>query len=363
MPKNPIYLSLLLLVVLALLCLPLVHLPISSSSRGLVRSVQENSKLTAMVSGKVLQNKLSQNNQIINKGDTLLLLSTEQISTQSHWQQSQSTDYNAQLSDLQKLSQGQFSGLQTGQYQRELSAMQEKIGQVNTQYAWAEKELDRASQLLAQGVIAKADWDKVYYQHQGLHTQMASIKAQQMATWQSQKREVERQLRQAGSEIKRLHQEQKNYVITAPMSGRLLNYSGLQKDGFLIQGQNIGEIASDAALLTECMVSPKEIGFIHKNQQVKFQIDSYNYNQWGLLSGRVMDIDRNVSVNQQTGEAYFKVRCAMDKNFLQLKNGYKAPIGKGMTLTARFYLVERSLWQLLFDRVDDWFNPHLKSQD
>ena len=73
-----------------------------------------------------------------------------------------------------------------------------------------------------------------------------------------------------------------------------------------------------------------------------------------------MDIDQNITVNQQTGDAYFKARCIMDKNYLQLKNGYKGQIGKGMTLTARFYLLGRTLWQLLFDRVDDWFNPNLK---
>ena len=112
--------------------------------------------------------------------------------------------------------------------------------------------------------------------------------------------------------------------------------------------------------MAECMVSPKDIGFIKKNQKVKFQIDAYNYNQWGLLEGKVVDIDQNITVNQQTGEAYFKVRCVMDKNYLQLKNGYKGQIGKGMTLTARFYLLDRTLWQLLFDRVDDWFNPNLK---
>ena len=42
-----------------------------------------------------------------------------------------------------------------------------------------------------------------------------------------------------------------------------------------------------------------------------------------------------------------------------LQSGYKGKISKGMTFTARFYLVERTLWQLLFDRVDDWFNPNL----
>ena len=113
-------------------------------------------------------------------------------------------------------------------------------------------------------------------------------------------------------------------------------------------------------MVAECRVSPKDIGFIYTGQKVKFQIDTYNYNQWGLLDGKVKEIDKNIIVNQQTGEAYFRVLCSMDKNYLQLKNGYKGQIDKGMTLIGRFYLTDRTLWQLLFDRVDDWFNPNMK---
>jgi len=258
------------------------------------------------------------------------------------------------------VSNGNFTGLQTGQYIREVSAMQEKIAQVQSQLALAKKDYDRALLLYNQGVIPRADYDKVFYNYQNLKTQISSIREQQLAQWQAQKRDTERQLRSLGSEITRINQEQKNYIITAPISGRLVNYSGVQKGNFIVQGQSIGEISPEENMVAECMVSPKDIGFIKKNQKVKFQIDAYNYNQWGLLEGKVVDIDQNITVNQQTGEAYFKVRCVMDKNYLQLKNGYKGQIGKGMTLTARFYLLDRTLWQLLFDRVDDWFNPNLK---
>ena len=275
-------------------------------------------------------------------------------------QNSQSSDYSAQLQDLNRLTRGQYGGLQTGQYQRELSAMQEKIAQVQTQLSLAKKDYDRASLLYNQGVIPKSEYDKFYHTYQGLQSQVSGIREQQLAQWQAQKRDVERQIRSLGAEVQRINQEQKNYIITAPISGRLVNFSGIQKGNFIIQGQNIGEISPEEYMVAECMVSPKDIGFIKKNQKVKFQIDAYNYNQWGLLEGKVVDIDQNITVNQQTGEAYFKVRCVMDKNYLQLKNGYKGQIGKGMTLTARFYLLDRTLWQLLFDRVDDWFNPNLK---
>ena len=360
MPKNTIYLGILTMVVVIVISLPIINIPVSSSSRGVIRSVQENTQVSAVVNGKVITSNLEKNNQTIKKGDTLLIVTAEQLDTQKNLQTNQSADYTAQLSDLQKVSNGVFSGLQTGQYMREVSAMQERMAQVQSQLALAKKDYDRASLLYHQGVIPKADYDKNFYNYQNLKTQISSIKEQQLAQWQAQKRDVERQIRSLGSEITRINQEQKNYIVTAPISGRLVNFSGIQKGNFLVQGQPIGEISPEENRVVECMVSPKDIGFIKKNQAVKFQIDAYNYNQWGLLEGKVTDIDQNITVNQQTGEAYFKVRCLMDKNYLQLKNGYKANVGKGMTLTARFYLLDRTLWQLLFDRVDDWFNPNLK---
>ena len=359
MPKI-IYQLFIVLLGFIIIGLILINIPISASSRGIIRSQAENTKIVSVVGGRVITNDLQRNNQQIKQGDTLLVVTSEQLDTQKSLQSSQTTDYSAQLQDLNKLTRGQYGGLQTGQYQRELSAMQEKIAQVQTQLSLAKKDYDRANLLYNQGVIPRAEYDKFYYNYQNLKTQISSIKEQQLAQWQAQKRDTERQLRSLGSEITRINQEQKNYIITAPISGRLVNYSGVQKGNFIVQGQPIGEISPEENQVAECMVSPKDIGFIKKNQKVKFQIDAYNYNQWGLLEGKVVDIDQNITVNQQTGEAYFKVRCVMDKNYLQLKNGYKGQIGKGMTLTARFYLLDRTLWQLLFDRVDDWFNPNLK---
>lgn len=359
--KNPIYLGSLFLLIIAFVSLPLIKLSISSSSRGLLRAEQENSQINTVVSGKIIKNNLENNNQLIKAGDTLLIITANQLNTQKSLQSTQSSDYSAQLSDLQKVSRGQFSGLQTGQYQSEVSALQEKISQIQSQASLASKDLDRAKKLHGQGVIPNAEYDKYFYTYQNLLTQISTAKQQQVAQWQAQKRETERQIRSLTSEVKRISQEQENYIITAPISGRLIIFSGIQKNNFLLQGQNIGEIASDENLIAECLVSPQNIGLIHKNQQVKFQIDSYNYNQWGLVEGNVIEIDQNITVNQQTGEAFFKVRCKMDKNFLQLKNGYKGQIGKGMTFTARFHLIDRTLWQFLFDRVDDWFNPNLKT--
>jgi len=167
--------------------------------------------------------------------------------------------------------------------------------------------------------------------------------------------------------------------LTAPVSGRVVkcflsqNNQSIQKGDTLLvittellntQQQLVNTQQQDynaqlQHLIAECLVSPKDIGFIHPSQNVRFQIDTYNYNQWGLLNGSVKEIDKNLVVNEQTGEGLFKIRCGINKGYLQLKNGYRGNIGKGMSFTARFYLTNRTLWQLLFDRADDWFNPNL----
>ncbi len=107
----------------------------------------------------------------------------------------------------------------------------------------------------------------------------------------------------------------------------------------------------------ESNVSPNDIGLIQKNQKVKFQIDAFNYNQWGLLEGKVIEIDNNITI--QENQAFFKVRCLLNTKEMKLKSGYKTKVSKGMTLTTRYIIARRSLFDLLFDKVDDWLNPKI----
>lgn len=210
--KSIVYSTILIFIIGVIISLPIIKIPISTSARGIVRASQENIPISTMVSGRVIQNHLEKNNQNISKGDTLFIITAEQLDTQKQFQQNQRADYNAQLSDLTKLSAGNFTGLQTGQYQREVGAMQERIAQIQTELSLAKKDLDRATLLLNQGVTPRAEYDKVFYHYQGLQRQISTIREQNIAQWQTQKREVERQLRTLGTEIKRLDQEQKNIL-------------------------------------------------------------------------------------------------------------------------------------------------------
>ena len=92
-------------------------------------------------------------------------------------------------------------------------------------------------------------------------------------------------------------------------------------------------------------------------QEVSFRFDAFNYREWGMIRGKVTGISNDiVTMNNQP---VFKVRCELQKCLLTLKNGYQGKIKKGMTITGQFYLTQRTLAQLLFDKVDNWMNPKL----
>ena len=117
----------------------------------------------------------------------------------------------------------------------------------------------------------------------------------------------------------------------------------------------MAEISPDTTLIAEVYVPPNDIGLLKANMSVRLQIDAYDHNQWGTASGKVESISTDMILSENT--PVFKVRCLIDQTFLELPNGFRGDIKKGMTFQARFIINRRSLFQLLYDNMDDWLNP------
>lgn len=77
--KNSTYLGVIFLALVSLALLPVITMPISSSSKGTLRPIEENTKLNAVVNDRVVKTTLAKNNQSIKQGDTLLIVKTEQL--------------------------------------------------------------------------------------------------------------------------------------------------------------------------------------------------------------------------------------------------------------------------------------------
>jgi HlyD family secretion protein len=162
------------------------------------------------------------------------------------------------------------------------------------------------------------------------------------------------------TERQQLSDEKGQYIIYAPISGTVHNMAGIYEGSFAYPNQVLAEISPDTGLVAECYIPPKDIGLIRKNMQVNFQVSAFDYNQWGILTGKVVDISNDITVVND--QPVFTVRASLDQTYMELKNGYRGNLKKGMTLQAHFTVARRSLFQLLYDNVDDWLNPQWSNE-
>lgn len=294
---------------------------------------------------------------MVQKGDTLVQLTLESLHTDQATNKSLALDLQSRISDLSQATAGTGNALNTPEIQQEWQTYSSKKQEMQNKIDQTQMGYNRNKGLFDKGIIARVEFEKYNYDYTFAQQEMTSLVKSQRSSWQSQKRELENQLKNLNGTLQKLAIDSKNYVITAPLSGTIENFSGIQVGSFLNASQPIANLSATDQLIVESTVSPNDIGLIHKNQKVKFQIDAFNYNQWGLLEGNVIDIDHNITI--QGDQSFFKVRCSLNSTEMKLKSGYTTKVSKGMTLTSRYVITRRSLFDLLFDKMDDWLNPKI----
>ena len=356
--KNfSIYLVVVLAVLVFVALLPVITVDVSSQSRGMVRSITDNVPVATVVSGRATYINLK-NNATVQKGDTLLVISKQILDADKDLQNTLLGNTNQLCADLAAVLMGK-SNIASASVRAEWQRYQSQKNELNSKLLLAQTNYDRQKTLYDKGIIARAEFEKHEFELKLANQTLQSAVSEQQATWQNQFRELDNQTKNLRGTVAKIKTEATNYVVLAPIDGTIENSIGLQNGSFVNASQTLANISPSDNLIVECSVLPSDIGLISKNQQVKFQFDAFNYNQWGLLEGKVFHIN-NITLQQD--QAFFTVRCKLNSRQLKLKSGYAATIEKGMTLTARYIIIKRSLFDLLFDKVDDWLNPKIISR-
>ena len=359
--RKTVYWLLLLLVMGALVSLPLVYIDISSQSRGVVRTSVENTVIQPAVYGEVMGYYMSEN-KLVQAGDTLLILNVELLDEQIALENQKLEENLSFRKDIAVLiDQPRALTLSTPKYQSEYHRYRSNLSELDVQISYLKREYETAKTLYQNKSVSEFE----YLQHKNTfekaQSQRNSLQKEYLAAWQAEETRLSLENQILESNVKRLETEKRQYVITAPVAGNLVQVAGFQTGNFIAPNQPLAYISASDSLLAECYISPVDIGYIYKGQEVKFQLDAFDYRQWGLIEGRVEEILEDVVAVE--GQPIFRVRCVLNTNCLELKNGYKGCVKKGLSFTARFTLNRRSLGQLLFDKIDNWVNPKIITQE
>jgi len=356
--KSKIIYSILLLSIIGIgISLPYISLDIYSSAQGILKSEKERNQITSLYSGKIQQIYMSEN-VYVQKGDTLLIISNAIGKEKESLLIKQLEEKRLFVSDLVYLTSKKlirYDSLKSILYQKEYLQYQQKLRELQMRNVKNKRDFVRQEKLYNKGVIAKVPYLESKYNLDLTTGNIHHFKKQQRNQWQVVLTQQQNKFEELNSLLIQVKEEQNNYTIKASISGTIQNLKGLEINNFIVSGSPIAEISPDTDLIVECYIKPSDIGLLKANTEVKFQIDAFNYNQWGMASGKIVSINKDISIINNT--PMFRVICSLNQKELQLKSGFKGKLKKGMTLNARFFIIERSAFDLLYDKVDDWFNP------
>lgn len=344
----------------AIVSLFFINVTIYNTSRGIIKPKKEHLSLQSLQSGKVLYHNL-QNNIQVTKGDTLLVISNRALQDKLKSTEENLAEIRTFIQDLKILLSHQKGKVTTTKYVQEQLYYKEKKGELNFRSNKEKVDYERNKKLYNKGVIAKIDLTNSQLKYRVAKSNKDQFYKQQKVSWQRQLTDYEKQERELVSICSQFSENSELSVLKAPEDGTLLNVAGVSNGSFINSGMHLATLSPKGELLVECYLSPSDIGLLKNGNNANFQIDAFNYNQWGVATGKIVSIAHDVQI--QNNVPIFKVQCALEQKSLSLKNGFKGNLKKGMTLTARFELTQRSLFDLLYDKVDDWVNPSILQKE
>ena len=138
------------------------------------------------------------------------------------------------------------------------------------------------------------------------------------------------------SQKKSISNSTDEYVLYASSSGKI-HLNGDIKNGMVLQGgSQVGSIAStDGELIVDALVPSSDRPRIHEDDEVSLVVGGLNQAEYGTLSGKVLSIDGDATIDNQKGNVYFKVKIKLDNNYLEDKKGERVNLTLGMITETR----------------------------
>jgi HlyD family secretion protein len=356
-----IYWSIILLFLIAAASLPIITTSISVTSQGIIRPKTEKAELKSIITAAIDKVNFKEGDTVKN-GDIILQLHKENLAIKKQLNDFEINQRNQYIEDLLFLTQtphvtqGAITKLQSLVYQQQANRFLYQLSEAYIQLKKVKKEWYMDSILYSKGVIPSKEWFDTKIEYEKSEGSIKTIKWQQLSTWQSELAQYKTEKSQYESANIQLSEDSILYSVKAPIAGVVQEFNKYYRGSLVQAGEILAVISPQAELIAECYINTRDVGLLKLNQPVLFQVDAFDYNYFGVLTGKIISINNDYTLFEN--KPVFIVKCSFDSTQLHLKNGFIGNLKKGMIVQARFIVAERSLWQLLFDKLDDWLNPN-----
>lgn len=329
-------------------------------SPGQIRPALERTIVRSGISG-LIDSLYVKEGQRVQKGAVLALLNGEHesiIESQFSEELKRKRKLLEDLEQLTLISQPYLSNsvvITSDVYRQQLKGFQQSYQEKNLLLQYAKSEEATASALLADKIIARSEYELKLKDLRQAEFNARSYWHQQLSRWSEEKQKLNQEMQDLDSRSRQIMAEKKKLLITAPVGGIIMGVNSRYEGNTIEAGETFCSVSPEDTLIAECYVNTADVGFLYDLQPVSFRVDAFDHKTFGTVSGRILKIDEDHTI--MDNRAVFRIRCSITQMELSSSNGFKARLKKGLGLEARFIIARRTLWQLLFDKLDDWLDP------
>lgn len=355
-----LYLVSIFLVLIIILSGKFLKMDVVVKSHGQIRPALERTVVRSGLSG-VIDSLYVKEGQRVQKGTVLALLNGDHESIIEYQFSEELKRKRNQVEDLERLTLiGQphlFNSLviNSDAYMQQLKGFQQAYQEKNLLLQYAKNEEATASALLADKIIARSEYELKLKDLRQAEYNARSLWHLQISRWSEEKQKLNQEIQELESRSRQIIAEKKKLLITAPVGGIIMGVNSRYAGNTIQAGESFCSVSPEDTLIAECYVHTKDVGFLYDLQPVIFRVDAYDHRTFGTVSGRILKIDEDQTI--MDNRAVFKIRCSITQHELRSNNGYKASLKKGLGVEARFIITRRTLWQLLFDKLENWLDP------
>jgi multidrug resistance efflux pump len=359
-----VYITLIVLVFASLASLPYIKTDIVIKTRGIVRPENERAEIKAAVPG-IIDSVFCKEGQQVEKNEIVLRikdLTTNGKQLHNRFEIDQRMRFIHDLNLLTKNfnSENISLQLQSPLYLEQLNHFIQLKTEQEIVLKKADKEVEINTPLAKDKVISPKEFYDIQNNQEKLIASVKSMVQGQLSNWQQDLVRYQLELAQFNQQENEVSSNAGYYEVRASVSGIIQGIAAKYTGGSIQANEPICTISPEGRIIGECFAQTKDVGLLKINQAVHYQVDAFDYNYFGVLTGRIIRIDNDfTAINDKP---LFKVYCSFDSSQLHLKNGYTGQLKKGLGFQANFTVARRSLWQLLSGKLDDWLNPNAPAQ-
>jgi membrane fusion protein, peptide pheromone/bacteriocin exporter len=179
-----IYLITVLAILVFIACLPIIKVDISSQSRGILRSEQENNSLISAVYGEIEFSNLWEN-KTVKQGDTLIIIKTDKINEEISITKQKIDENEGYISDLKGLISNFRYKPKTNIYLSEYLAFMMEYQGKELEFNQMKKEFELDQKLYEKSAIASVECEKKKNEYEMSENRLKLLLDQKTNEWQS----------------------------------------------------------------------------------------------------------------------------------------------------------------------------------